>query len=289
MTQPEIGKLAEDPRSFFAPFDSVVLVANSRDAAQALTSGALGERPLFMFFNRVYRILSQPFEGDCVLISRSSPVGASLVYRKELDDVLALLKGPKFHGILNVRARDAERLSNPEDFKGNDVAFLDLAPWSHKMYPAGRRMPSTGFAISLWLAEQKLGIPIYLAGFTGVREAGWRVFDAHDWGWEQIVLHIMHKKGLLHDAGVGKTADTWPVEAMVEHFEEITHDDIQWAAIETLSHRLGGTNRVIDHIYSALRLQLAVRDFFRVVRPRSRKARTRDRLLEQMNKTNETG
>ncbi len=277
----DISTLTTDPRGFFAPYSSVVLVANSRDAVGILESQELGARPLFIFFNRVYRILSQRYDGDCMLISRSSPVGSSLVYRKELPDVLSLVEGKGFRGIINVRARDKERLSPAEDFQGRPVAFLDLADWAKAIYPKGRRMPSSGFAVAAWLAQQKIERPIYLAGFTGVREAQWRVFDAHDWSWEQVVLHIMFKKDMLRDAGVGRTVGDWPVRELLGYFGDITYDDFHVASAEALSHRLGGTNRVIDHIYSSLKVQLAVRDFFRRIRPRSRKARTRDRLLKE--------
>ncbi|WP_152048422.1 3-deoxy-manno-octulosonate cytidylyltransferase [Aureimonas psammosilenae] len=279
-----ISSLSSDPHAFFAGFDSIVLVANSRDAASVLTAPGFGARPLFVFFNRVYRILDQPAVRDCILISRSSPVGASLVYRRELDDVMSLVQGPRFHGILNVRARDKEMLSPVEDFKGHPIGFLDLVDLARRFYPAGRRMPSTGFAFALWLAQQKLPIPIHLAGFSGVREAQWRVFDAHDWTWEQIVLNIMFKKKLLHPFLTGEYFDRWPVEALTAEFPDITPAEFSITSNEVLSHRLSGTNRVIDHIYSALRFQLAIRDLMRRLRPRSRKQRTRDKLLAEQSK-----
>lgn len=284
MTGPSIAAISTDPHAFFAYFDSVVLVANSRDASAVLTAPAVGARPVFVFFNRVYRILDRPFERDCLLISRSSPVGSSLVYRKELDDVLSLLKGPSFHGILNVRARERELFSEPEDFKGNAVGFLDLREWARRMYPSGRRMPSTGFALAVWLAQQRLPVPVYLSGFSGVREAQWRVFDGHDWTWEQVVLNIMFKKDRLRLFQTGNYFDDWPVDVLAAEFPDITPNEVSTAAIEVLSHRLSGTNRVIDHIYSSLKPQLAVRDFLRRLRPRSRKAKTRDRLLETLDK-----
>ncbi|MBE7186327.1 MAG: 3-deoxy-manno-octulosonate cytidylyltransferase [Methylobacterium mesophilicum] len=282
--RPSIASLTEDPRAFFAGFDSVVLVANSRDAAGVLAAPDIGARPLFVFFNRVYRILDEPFGRDCILVSRSTPVGSALIYRKELDDVLSLLKGPNFHGILNIRARDREVLSNPADFKGNPVGLLDLNDWILPMYPTGQRWPSSGFALSMWLAYQRLPIPIYLSGFNGVREAQWRVFDVHDWTWEQIVLNVMFKQDRLRRHSVGTYFDVWPVERLTAAFPEIGREELSTTAIEVLSHRLNGANRVIDHIYSSLKPQLAVRDFFRKLRPRSRKARTRDRLLTERDK-----
>lgn len=280
MSGMDISRLSTDPHGVFAGFDAIVLVANSRDAAGVLGAAEMGRRPLFVFFNRVYRILDRPFDRDCMLVSRSSPVGSSLVYRRELDDVLSLLKGPKFHGILNVRAEVRELLSKPEEFKGNPVGFLDLVDWAKRMYPVGRRMPSTGFGLAVWLAGLNLPAPIHLSGFSGVREAEWRVYDGHDWTWEQIVLNLLYKKGRLREYRHGKFSDAWPVDALLAGFPDVSAGELSTAASEVLSHRLAGTNRVVDHIYSGLRIQLAVRDFVRSLRPKSWKARERARLLE---------
>lgn len=283
MNGPDISTLSTHPQAFFASFDAIVLVANSRDAAEALTAPGLGERPLFVFFNRVYRIIDKPFTRDCILLSRSSPVGSSLVYRKELDDVVRLLKGPGFHGILNVRLEEREVLSKPEEFKGNPIGYLDLVEWSQRIYPLGRRMPSTGFGAAVWLAQQDLGKPIALSGFSGVRDGQWRVYDGHDWTWEQIVLHLFYKKGMLQNFKSGKFYDDWPVDTFLEAFPQVDAFEFAGTAAEVLSHRLAGTNRVIDSIFSALKIQLAVRDFIRSIRPRSWKAKERARLLEEIN------
>ncbi|HEV7253411.1 MAG TPA: 3-deoxy-manno-octulosonate cytidylyltransferase [Mesorhizobium sp.] len=289
MTASDVSRLSADPQAFFAPYDAIVLVANSRDAAGVLSAPGLGERPLFVFFNRVYRIIDKPFDRDCMLVSRSSPVGSSLVYRGELDDVMALLKGPRFHGILNMRIEQRELLSKPEEFKGFPVGFLDLVDWISRIYPTGRRMPSTGFALAMWLARHQLPARIFLSGFTGTREADWRVYDGHDWTWEQIVLNLMYKKGKLHEFRHGKFFDLWPVAALQAEFPDIAGNELSTTAVEVLSNRLAGTNRVIDHIYSALRIQLAVRDFVRNLRPMSRKAKRRQELLGELNKPGEKG
>ncbi|GGD90025.1 3-deoxy-manno-octulosonate cytidylyltransferase [Aureimonas endophytica] len=278
-----IATLPGDAKGFFAGFSAIVLVANSRDAAAVLAAPEIGERPIFVFFNRVYRILDAPFHRDCLLISRSTPVGSALVYRNELTEVLSLLEGPNFHGVLNMRARDKEVFSKPEEFRGVPAGFLDLETWAQRMYPAGQRWPSSGFALAVWLAQQNLPMPIYLSGFSGVREAEWRVFDSHDWTWEQIVLNLMYKNDRLRLFRAGNYFDRWPSRALMADFPEITPEELSTTAMEVLSHRLGGTNRVLDHIYSSLKPQLAIRDFLRRIRPPSRKKRTRDRLLAGKN------
>jgi hypothetical protein len=67
--------------SRFEGFGRVVLVANSEavDVAdlQARHAGAL-----FVFFNKVYKVLDRPFAGDALLVARSGPAGANIVYRR---------------------------------------------------------------------------------------------------------------------------------------------------------------------------------------------------------------
>lgn len=282
MNGPDISTLSSNPQAFFAPFDAIVLVANSKDAAAALTAPSLGERPFFIFFNRVYRILDKPFRRDSLLVSRSSPVGASLVYRSQVSDAASLLEGAGFRGILNVRAREAERFSTSEEFGGHPVGFLDLAEWAMRFYPPGGRMPSTGFAMATWLAQQKLPQPIVLSGFTGVREEQWRLMDAHDWTWEQIVLGMLYKAGMLRRFAPGKAPEGWPVEALMAEFPQFTRDQLSATVVEVLANQLNGTRLVIDHVYSTLRPQLAVRRFLRWIRPRSRHVKERERLQKEL-------
>ena len=283
MAAPAIDTLPGDPRAFFARFDSIVLVANSPAAAEILTESGLGKNPLFIFFNKVFRIIDRPFEGNSVLVSRSSPVGSSLIYRKELPSVLRLLDGPNFQGILNIKANAGELLSPKADFGRDDVANLDLVDFTRALYPQDKRMPSTGFALAVWLAHLKLGVPIRLAGFSGMREDSWRVYDVHDWTWEQIVLQLFYSKGLLVDAAAASRA--WPVEGLLSQFDGITPADFQRTASQVLSERLGGANRAIDLVFRTIKPQLAAAEFIRKLRPKSRKAKAREKLLERIDKS----
>lgn len=278
-----IESLTTDPQAFLARFDSIVLVANSPAAAEVLREPGLGAKPLFIFFNKVFRILDRPFDGDSILVSRSSPVGSSLIYRKELPAVLRLLDGPNFHGILNIKANTRELLSPKADFGRDDVANLDLVDFTRPLYPEDGRMPSTGFALAVWLAHLKLGIPIRLAGFSGMREDNWRVYDVHDWTWEQIVLQLFYSKGLLVNAAAA--AHQWPVEGLLSQFEEISTADFQRTASQVLSDRLGGANRAIDLVFRTIKPQLAAAEFIRKLRPQSRKAKAREKLLERIDKS----
>ena len=78
----------------------------------------------------------------------------------------------------------------------------------------------------------------------------------------------MRSKEHAHDYRYFPEPDLTPLEFMT-------------TASEVLSHRLSGTNRVIDHIFPSLKVLLVVRDFVRKLRPRSWKAKERERLLKE--------
>ena len=56
-------------------------------------SRALPETSLFVFFNKVYKVLDKSFDRPSLLVARSGTSGANIVHRKEVKDVLQLLSG----------------------------------------------------------------------------------------------------------------------------------------------------------------------------------------------------
>ncbi|MEO9786979.1 MAG: hypothetical protein ABJF67_05145, partial [Aurantimonas coralicida] len=124
--------------AFFGGFARVVLVANSDAVDIAALSARYGDGTLFVFFNKVFKVLDAPFDRPSLLIARSSQAGANIVYRREVGTVLQLLRGPQFHGIANLKAGAAETFSPAESFENAPVGFLDLAPVL---------LPPTGLAI----------------------------------------------------------------------------------------------------------------------------------------------
>ncbi|MCW4114847.1 3-deoxy-manno-octulosonate cytidylyltransferase [Aurantimonas sp. MSK8Z-1] len=284
MTMISSAVLRDDPRGFFGRFDALVLVANSAEVASAVREEHFGERPLFVFFNKAFRVLDAPFQRDCLLVSRSSPVGSSLIYRGELGAVLKLLDTPHFHGIINFRAGAEELLSLPEDFGRPDVANLDLTEALDRIYPKGR-LPSTGFAMVTWLAGLDLGVPIHLLGFSGVRQDVWRVYDVHDWSWEQTVLKLLAGRGIIVENRAGGSG-AWPIDALVAQFPQFDRQSVESMAIEVLSARLSAANRSIDQLFSTVKLQIALSKLLRSLRPKSRKVRAREKLKKRIDAQN---
>src|SRR5580765_5861341 len=71
-------------RAIFAAFSHIVLVANSDEVRIDELQDAFPENALFVFFNKVYKVLDRPFTGNALLISRGGPRGANIVYRREV-------------------------------------------------------------------------------------------------------------------------------------------------------------------------------------------------------------
>jgi hypothetical protein len=262
---------------FFGRFDQVVLVANS----DAVDIGALAARyregTLFVFFNKVFKVLDAPFDRPSLLIARSSQAGANIVYRQEVDDVLRLLRGEQFQGIANLRAGDREIFSPAEAFEGARVGFLDLTPLLADFYPA-THVPTSGFALAFWLSEACPGLKIVLAGFTARRSATWKLFHDHDWTFEQVVQRLLLRGGRL-EADRTAAGDHW--SRIVARLPGVSTSDVALVSAEILAERLEGTNIAVDRLISLTRLQSRLDGFFRGLKPKTRKQKLAERLAQQ--------
>lgn len=255
-------------RTFFGRYEDIVLVANS-DAvdAAALTEG-FGAGTLFVFFNKTYKVLGGPFARPALLVARSSAAGANIVYRREVAAVVRPFAGPEFAGILNLCAAGFEAFSAGEAFQGQAVGFLDLSDTFTDFYPPGR-VPTSGFALALWLAEQGLAATVHLAGFSARRSERWKLFKDHDWTFEQTAQRLLHRAGRLRLVGTGP--ETSPLARLAERFPEIGRDAVALAAAEVLSERLENTDTAVDRLFSLTRWQAALDRAFRALKPATRK------------------
>lgn len=259
--------------AFFGGFARVVLVANSDAVDIAALTARYGDGTLFVFFNKVFKVLDAPFDRPSLLIARSSQAGANIVYRREVGTVLQLLRGPQFHGIANLKAGAAETFSPAESFENAPVGFLDLAPVFADFYP-GTHVPTSGFALAFWLAEACPALPIVLAGFTARRSARWKLFHDHEWTFEQMVNRLLVRTGRLTMDGSG-SAGEW--SRIATRIPGVTAADVALVSSEVLSERLEGTNQAIDRLMSLTRLQGRLDTFLRGLKPKTRK----QKLAEQ--------
>src|SRR5262249_12763067 len=77
-----------DWRSFFAPYSTIVLVANSDEVDIESLRASLPGDALFVFFNKVYKVLKRPFDGNALLAVRSGTAGVKIVNRGEVSEVV---------------------------------------------------------------------------------------------------------------------------------------------------------------------------------------------------------
>lgn len=257
----------------FGRFGTIVLVANSDAVDVATLRSSYGESTLFVFFNKVYKVLDRRFQGPCLLVARSGPAGANIVYRREVPDVLRLVDGAGFLGICNLRAGRHERFSEPAEF-GNacPVGHLDCAADLADFYPS-THVATSGFALALFLLELLPESRIVLAGFTARRSVRWKLFADHDWTFEQIVQRLLLRAGRLQSANAVPEDVLSPI---ARRFPELRNADVASVAAEVVAERLEGANLAIDDLLRLTRPQRRLDDALRRLKPRTRKQKLGD-------------
>ncbi|KQT83575.1 hypothetical protein ASG48_12445 [Aurantimonas sp. Leaf443] len=237
----------------------------------AALSAGHGADTLFVFFNKVYKVLDAPFERPALLLARSSAAGANIVYRREVDAVLGYFGGEAFLGLVNLRVASGESFSPRGDFGPRPVGYLDLAGYFDGFYDPAF-VPSSGFALAVWLVEQLPDATIVLAGFTGQRGAKWKIFRDHDWTFEQIVQRLLAKEGRLSEArkGAGQTA---AIERIARRFPQVEPVALVSVASDVLAQRLDQSDGAMDELIVLTRPQRRLRGLLARLKPRTRKQR----------------
>lgn len=268
---------AEEWRGILAGFSHIVLVANSDAVDIASLQSQFPPTTLFVFFNKVYKVLNRPFHGHSLLISRGQPRGANIVYRGEVGEVVKFFPKEFFLGIMNIRLGPEEKLNPAADFQGAPTGHLDLVGFCSDFYTEGKT-PTSGFAMALWLSDLKLPGTIVLAGFSARRTQKWRVVSAHDWSFEQTFLRLFARLGKISIHG-GVSVN--PYVRLAERFTEVPPAEIALAAAEVLSERLGNADAEIDKLISLTNVIRSTDNFLRSIRPKFLKRRPKGSPGEQ--------
>lgn len=251
-------------RRVLAGFSHIVLVANSDTVDIGSLQTQFPETALFVFFNKVYKVLDRPFHGHSLLISRGQPRGANIVYRGEVGEVVKFFPKEYFLGIMNIRLGLEEKLNPAVDFQGAPTGHLDLVGFCSDFYTEGKT-PTSGFAMALWLSDLKLPGAIVLAGFSARRSQKWRVVSAHDWSFEQTFLRLFARLGKITIHG-GVALN--PYIRLAQRFTEVPPAEIALAAAEVLSERLGNADAEIDKLISLTNVIRSADNFMRRLRPK---------------------
>ncbi|QJP12309.1 3-deoxy-manno-octulosonate cytidylyltransferase [Starkeya sp. ORNL1] len=277
MTLPDAGATenvttTEQWRDLFSAFTHIILVANSDDVNVNELRKYYPDTALFVFFNKVYKILDRQFTGHSLLISRGQPQGANIVYRQEVADVVKLFLPERFLGILNLRLATNEKLNTSSDYLGTPTGHLDLVGFCADFYPDDK-VPTSGFAMALWLVDQKLPPEIVLAGFSANRSDKWRAVNVHDWTFEQIFLRLFARVGKLAIHG-GIAGGSY--SSLTSRFPELPAAEISATMAEVLSSRLSQTDTRVDKLISLTNVLRAIDEFFRGLKPEFLKKKNRN-------------
>ena len=264
-------------RTVLMGFSHIVLVANSDAVDIASLQAQFPETALFVFFNKVYKVLDRPFHGHSLLISRGQPRGANIVYRGEVGEVVKFFPKEYFLGIMNMRLGSEEKLNPAADFQGAPTGHLDLVGFCSDFYTEGKT-PTSGFAMALWFSDLKLPGAIVLAGFSARRSQRWRVVSAHDWSFEQTFLRLFARLGKITIHG-GVALN--PYISLAQRFTEVPPAEIALAAAEVLSERLGNTDAEIDKLISLTNVIRSADNFMRRLRPKFLKRKPKGSPGEQ--------
>ncbi|MFQ6186530.1 3-deoxy-manno-octulosonate cytidylyltransferase [Sinorhizobium meliloti] len=254
----------EQWRALFSRFSHVVLVANSDEVSVKELQEEYPGTALFVFFNKVYKILDEQFSGNSLLISRAQPRGANIVYRNEVADVVKLLASQKFLGIMNIRLAEIERLNTSADYLGTPTGHLDLVGFCADFYPKDK-VATSGFAMALWLVNQSLPAEIVLAGFSAKRSDRWRVVNVHDWTFEQVFLRLFARVGKLTMHG-SRPANSYMT--LASRFPELPAAEISATIAEVLSLRLSQTDAQVDKLISLTSAFRSIDEFLRRLKPK---------------------
>ncbi|KAA0684352.1 3-deoxy-manno-octulosonate cytidylyltransferase [Neorhizobium sp. P12A] len=250
-------------RTVLSAFSHIVLVANSDVVDIDAIQSQFPPTALFVFFNKVYKVLDRPFHGHSLLVSRGQPRGANIVYRDEVGEVLKFFPKDQFLGIMNIRLNTEEKLNAAADFQGAPVGHLDLTGFCSEFYTEGKT-PTSGFVMAVWLSGLKLQSPIFLAGFSARRTEKWRVVSVHDWSFEQTFLRLFARLGKIHIHG-GVSSNAYA--KLAERFPEIPPGEIALAAAEVLSERLGNADAEVDKLISLTGVLRDFDNFLRRLKP----------------------
>ncbi|MDS9469334.1 hypothetical protein RGQ15_17365 [Paracoccus sp. MBLB3053] len=261
------AELDRAARELFAGFSQIVLVANSDDSNVDQIARSFPEGTLFVFFNKVYKILGSSFTRPAMLVCRSGMMGANIVHRREVSTVLDFFDSSDFRGVLNIAIGQEERFSPKEAFEGAPVKHLHLGKLLSAYYPENK-VPTTGFGLCMWLLSQDLPASIHLAGFSAKRSEQWKVFDVHDWTFEQVLIRLLYRDGkiFIHDAPRKN-----PYQEISEHFPQFSPATVALTTDEILSERMMGLSSVIDRLMSITKVLRYIDSKFRKIRPRTRK------------------
>lgn len=215
------------------------------------------DKTIFIFFNDARRVLPAGFDGDSVLVLRSGKTEPSVVRRGRLPAITRSFAPQRLKAIIDLRVNEAEAQIRTDVHAAWRITFLDLAAYFSERYPAGK-IASSGYAMAVWLHESFPEKAITLRGFNALRSQSWKVFDIHDWIFEQCALRLMAASGSLRVEGTTPAQPT-AMAALQAQFPRSGLPELLSVQAAVLSDRLEHANGFIDQLWSATKFSRFLR------------------------------
>ncbi|WP_331371769.1 hypothetical protein [Sinorhizobium chiapasense] len=247
-------------------YEIVALIANSEDVDVDAVVRAMPERTLYVFFTGCAKVLTRPFDRDAVLCHRLVADGTRfLKSQKYFDRAYSLFSQPLKAeiGVLADRGvpEGAPRVTTAR--RSTLVPYsLDFDHAFGSLYPVGR-MPTTGFAVALWLVEKVPHANVALCGFTGTAGLQFNMYSEHDWTFEQIMLQLLAKKGRIRRFEERLCEPAGALARICSRFPEFDEATIALVAANVLASRLTGTERQVARLWARTKLERKIRGFFK--------------------------
>lgn len=256
----------EDFEALLSGYETVALIANSESVDIDAITRALPDNTLYVFFTGCTKVLARPFEKDAILCHRLVSGGTKfLKSRKHFDKAYSLFA----NGLKTEIGIIADRVAVEGDLVLDTPRTSVLVPHAidfnfmfGSFYPVGR-MPTTGFALVAWLAENVPHANICLCGFTGVAGMQFNMYVEHDWTFEQIVLQLFVKKGRIKRFEDNLYQPVGTFARIHTRFPEFGEATIALVAANVLANRYTGMERQVAKLWSSTKLERRIRGFFR--------------------------
>lgn len=255
----------QEPQAFEAlleRYGTIALVANSESVNIDTIVNALPSNTLFVFFTGCAKVLSAPFPRDAVLCHRMVAGGKRFFKsQRHFDSARSFFpQGVKAEvGILAEKVGIDD--SRPLSPRRSDLVpyIIDFDYTFDNFYPAGR-MPTTGFALALWLIESRPDTKVVLCGFTGVAGTKFNMYAEHDWTFEQTVLSLFAKNKRIVRLQESDTATSqdW-LSNVSRQFPEFNQGEIALAAAQVLGNRFTGLERRVSKLWDLTKWQRQIK------------------------------
>ena len=246
-------------------YDAVAMIGNSEGVDIDAIVATLPENTLYVFFTGCAKVLNKPFSPDAVLCHRMIKNGeAFLKSRRRIENAHGFFKqGLKAE--FGVIAGNGRPDDSPVHEEARRSPFFEITlDFDHtlgNLYPTDR-MPTTGFAVAMWILASVPDAKLWLCGFTGVAGSQFQLYAGHDWTFEQAALELFARSGRLRRYEQALTSSSG-LERLARRFPEIDRSEIALVASDVLAKRFNGMEQQMTHIWSVTKIPRYLRDIYK--------------------------